>query len=128
MSSGPRITIDTTAAETIGIDGALIDALHDDLADSYDAGLINREDLQISQRLIYEALHGGPLMAYYDHAKNEAVKAIAGLADIDPTNAAEVIKVQLAIRAVHRLIEWASGYISMAPRRPASDSQEVAED
>lgn len=124
----PRLRPNPTMAQVNGLDAALVADLLDQMAEAFDAELIDHASLKTGVAVLHEALRGGPIMDYFATLKDEMREAIGGLATIDPTNVAEITKVQAAIGRATHLINWMAGYIHSVPNAPPSDSAEIPDD
>ena len=119
----PRIRPNPQIAQAYGLDKAIIAALEDDMAAAYDEGIFaSKDQLKVALGVLHETMQGGPIMAYLDQVRADAIEAIAKLPDLNPADTVAVGKVQDAIGRYEHLIDWMSRYISASPQPPSSDS------
>jgi hypothetical protein len=120
-----RLTPDPRLAGIHGLDFALISDLEERMAEAYDSGIVGREALATSIRVVHEALGGGALMDYLGHVKTEAIAAVRSLPGLDPRDHVAILRVQMTIDRFEQLIAWMEKFIAIRPQAglPDTDSE-----
>lgn len=69
---------------------------------------------EVDFALLHEVAEGGPIMAYLDVLRSDAVGAFVELAGVDPTDVGSVARIQQAISAYVDMSDWIGGTLNAA--------------